>query len=75
MASEAGPSESLTPLEIDAAARSLAARWRDGDQADAALRTACGGALAELRGAFRRQPAAFTPAAVALLRDVARALS
>src|SRR5262249_47932957 len=55
--------------------RSLAARWREGDQADARLRAACGDTLAQLRGAFRRHPAAFTPAAVGLLRDGARALS
>jgi ATP-dependent DNA helicase RecQ len=76
---EAGPSEmtavAQASAEIDAAARALVERWRGGDQGDFAFRTACGGALAELRGAFRRSPGAFSPATVALLRDVGQALA
>ena len=73
--SEAGPSEATTAADIDAAARALAERWRAGDQGDLALRAACGGALTDLRGAFRRRPEAFSPATVNLLREVGRALS
>src|SRR5450631_3343368 len=72
---EAGPSEATTAADIDAAARALAERWRAGDQGDLALRAACGGALTDLRGAFRRRPEAFSPATVNLLREVGRALS
>ena len=46
-----------------------------GDQGDLALRAACGGALSELRGVFRRRPEAFSPATVSLLREVGQALS
>ncbi len=73
--SEAGPSEATTVREIDAAARALAERWRAGDQDDLALRAACGGALSDLRGAYRRRPEAFSPATVSLLKEVGRALS
>jgi ATP-dependent DNA helicase RecQ len=73
--SQAGPSEATTAAEIDAAARALAERWRAGDEGDLALRAACGGALSELRGVFRRRPEAFSPATVSLLREVGQALS
>ena len=73
--SEAGPSEATTAGDIDAAARALAERWRAGDQGDLALRAACGGALNELRGVFRRRPEAFSPATVSLLREVGQALA
>ncbi|HVV52859.1 MAG TPA: ATP-dependent DNA helicase RecQ, partial [Polyangia bacterium] len=76
MPPEAGPFETTTTTaDIDAAARALAERWRAGDQADPAFRAACGGALADLRVAFKRQPGAFSPAAVTLLREVGRGLS
>jgi ATP-dependent DNA helicase RecQ len=75
MTTGATPSEATTTAEIDAAARALADRWRRGDQADATFRAACGDELAGLRVAFRRSPAAFSPAAVGLLRDVGRSLS
>ena len=61
--------------DVGAEARALAARWRDGDHGDPDLRAACGAALDELRAEWRRRPGAFDHAAVALLREVARALS
>ncbi len=73
--SEADPSEATTAADIDAAARALAERWHAGNQGDLALRAACGGALSDLRGAFRRRPGAFSPATVSLLKEVGRALA
>jgi ATP-dependent DNA helicase RecQ len=72
--SEAGPSEATTAADIDAAARALAERWRAGNQGDLALRAACGGALTELRGVFRRRPDAFSPTTVSLLREVGQGI-
>jgi ATP-dependent DNA helicase RecQ len=71
------PSQQALNLERDVAteARALAARWRDGDHADDALRAACSATLEALRAEWRRRPGAFDAAAVALLREVARALS
>jgi ATP-dependent DNA helicase RecQ len=61
--------------EVGAAARGLAARWRGGDPTDPALRAACAETLTRLRRSWRARPAAFDPAAVALLREVAQALA
>src|SRR3954449_5484539 len=56
------------------AARALAARWQGGPPADAELRAACVGELARLRALWRRRPADFDAATVALLREIAAAL-
>ncbi len=61
--------------DIDTTARALAARWRGGDPADPALRRACSGTLAELRGAYRQDPTAFTPSTLRLLKDLSSALA
>jgi ATP-dependent DNA helicase RecQ len=61
--------------DISGAARALASRWRGGDPTSATLRAECQAALAALREEWRRRPAAFDGEAVALLRDVARALA
>jgi ATP-dependent DNA helicase RecQ len=60
---------------IDAAARALATRWRGGDPADPALRRDCSGTLAELRGVYRQNPAAFSPSTLRLLKDLSSALA
>ncbi|HSS40066.1 MAG TPA: ATP-dependent DNA helicase RecQ [Polyangia bacterium] len=65
----------LITEEVDATARALAARWRGGDPADPALRRACSGSLAELRGAYRQNPAAFSAATVRVLKDLSSALT
>ncbi|MES1205624.1 MAG: hypothetical protein ABUS79_06770, partial [Pseudomonadota bacterium] len=65
----------LVSEQVDAAARALAARWRGGDPADPALRRACSGSLAELRGAYRQNPAAFSGSTVRLLKDLSSALT
>ena len=61
--------------DVGTAARGLAARWRGGDPTDPALRAACAEALTRLRRSWRARPAAFDPAAVALLREVAQGLA
>jgi len=60
---------------IDAAARALAARWRGGDPGDPALRRDCSGGLAQLRGAYRQNPTAFSPSTLRLLKDLSSALA
>jgi ATP-dependent DNA helicase RecQ len=57
------------------AARALAARWQAGDPTDTTLLAACVRELARLRGLWRRQPAGFDGATVALLREIAAALA
>src|SRR5690348_3176318 len=57
-----------------AAARALAARWRSGDPADGELLGGCVRELARLRALWRRRPADFDDATVALLREIAAAL-
>ncbi len=64
-----------TAAEVDAAARALASRWRGGDPSDPTLRRACTGVLAELRGAYRQNPGAFTTSTVRLLKDLSNALA
>ena len=71
---EVGTSALVTE-QVDATARALAARWRGGDPADAALRRACSGSLAELRGRVSAEPAAFSAATVRLLKDLSSALT
>ena len=63
--------DSETPA---AAARALAARWRGGDPADGELRAGCVRELARLRALWRRRPADFDAATVAVLREIAAAL-
>jgi ATP-dependent DNA helicase RecQ len=62
-------------LEASAAARALAAQWREGDRADPQLRAACARELARLRASWRRHPGAFDAGTVALLRDIAAELA
>jgi ATP-dependent DNA helicase RecQ len=69
------PPELDHDADVGTAARALAARWREGDRADPALRAACTAELAALRNAWRRRPQAFDADAVALLREVARELA
>ena len=57
-----------------AAARALAGRWRGGDPADGDLLGGCVRELARLRSLWRRRPADFDDATVALLREIAAAL-
>jgi ATP-dependent DNA helicase RecQ len=64
----------LDPDTPAAAARALAARWRGGDPADGELRAGCVRELARLRALWRRRPADFDAATVALLREIAAAL-
>jgi ATP-dependent DNA helicase RecQ len=67
------------PTRIDgdaaSAARALAARWRGGDPGDAGLLAACVRELARLRASWRRNPGAFDAETVALLREIAAALT
>jgi ATP-dependent DNA helicase RecQ len=62
-------------LDAAAAAHALAARWRGGDPADAALRAGCVQELARLRALWRRQAGAFDAGTVAVLREIAAALA
>src|SRR6478735_3967069 len=73
--STAGDLFALDPNSPAAAARALAALWRDGDQAEVKLLAACVRELARLRGLWRRRPAAFDTETVALLREVAAGLA
>jgi ATP-dependent DNA helicase RecQ len=57
--------------DMNIEARRLGTRWRDGDRADPAFRTACADALTKLRGAWRLRPSAFSPETVAFLRTIA----
>jgi ATP-dependent DNA helicase RecQ len=60
---------------VTAAARAVAARWRAGDRADPVLRADVAGVLAQLRHDWRRDPRAFDPDVLALLKDIARELA
>jgi ATP-dependent DNA helicase RecQ len=60
--------------EIDAHARALASRWRQGNRLDPDLRAACGAELARLRGVFRERPQVFGADALAALKEVSQAL-
>ena len=64
----------LGPDTPAGAARALAARWRGGDPADGELLGGCVRELARLRALWRRRPADFDEATVALLREIAAAL-
>jgi ATP-dependent DNA helicase RecQ len=59
-------------IDVDAAARTLAARWRGGDRADAALRSTCSADLARLRAVYRVHPERFGPVALAVLKAVSQ---
>jgi len=65
----------LSPDSPASAARALAALWRAGDPTDTKLLAACVRELARLRSVWRRRPAGFDDATVALLREVAAALA
>jgi ATP-dependent DNA helicase RecQ len=65
----------LDPDRPAAAARVLAARWREGDPTDVSLLATCVRELARLRSLWRRRPASFDAETVALLRDVAASLA
>ncbi|WP_242394292.1 RecQ family ATP-dependent DNA helicase [Anaeromyxobacter oryzisoli] len=60
---------------VEAEVQDLAAAWRAGDPADAALRTTCLARLDALRARWREAPSLFGPAVVERLRVVADALS
>src|SRR3954467_12436544 len=59
-------------IDVDAEARALAARWRQGNRADPGLRVACSGDLARLRTVYRAQPERFGPVALAILKEVSQ---
>jgi ATP-dependent DNA helicase RecQ len=73
MSIEAVPSED--GANINPEAQRLGARWRAGDRADPAFRADCAESLTRLRGLWRQQPAAFSPATVVFLRAIARELA
>jgi ATP-dependent DNA helicase RecQ len=68
-------SPSAASVDVAAAAREIAARWRGGDRGDPGLREEVGRQLSGLREEWRRRPRAFDEQALALLREVARELS
>lgn len=59
---------------VDAAVAALQDRLADGDPSDDALRAECEGGLENLRAAYRANPAAFTPEAIAALREFSELL-
>jgi ATP-dependent DNA helicase RecQ len=65
----------LDPDSPPAAARALAARWREGDPTDVRLLATCVRELARLRSLWRRRPTGFDAETVALLREIAAALA